>query len=167
MGWLKQMCDSIYLPVWDIVSALSQVSNLGSCFLFRKFAAVSAKNKQTTTKKKIKTIPRAFEIFSDKAVAHLDWTRESSQFKRGRQAMDTEIRKSKKMPHNWWFIVPIVAFIPWYGMLISMLVCWAAQGKPMYWFQHGPRESPIYISDIGATNLRPLFISCAGLEGLG
>ncbi|CAL9735979.1 protein Sfk1p [Monosporozyma servazzii] len=81
--------------------------------------------------------------------------------------MDTEIRKSKKMPHNWWFIVPIMAFIPWYGMLISMLVCWAAQGKPMYWFQHGPRESPIYISDIGATNLRPLFISCAGWQGLG
>lgn len=25
----------------------------------------------------------------------------------------------------------------------------------------------MYISDIGATNLRPLFISCAGWQGLG
>lgn len=32
---------------------------------------------------------------------------------------------------------------------------------------HGPKASPIYISDIGATNLRPLFISCAGWQGLG
>ena len=79
---------------------------------------------------------------------------------------DTQ-RKRSYTPHNWWFLLPIIAFIPWYGMLIAMLICWAVQGKPMYWFQHGPKASPIYISDIGATNLRPLFISCAGWQGLG
>lgn len=76
-------------------------------------------------------------------------------------------KSSSKMPANWWFILPIVAFVPWYGMLIAMLICWAAQGHPMYWFMHGPKASPVYISDIGATNLRPLFISCAGWQGLG
>ncbi|KAL3230982.1 Protein SFK1 [Nakaseomyces bracarensis] len=71
-----------------------------------------------------------------------------------------------RKPENYFFIVPWVAFIPWYGMLIAMLVCWAAQGHPIYWFMH-TEQFPVYISDIGATNLRPLFISCAGWQGLG
>ncbi|SCU86271.1 LAMI_0D01200g1_1 [Lachancea mirantina] len=69
-------------------------------------------------------------------------------------------------PGNYFFIVPWIAFIPWYGMLVAMLVCWAAQGHPIYWFMHTD-QFPVYISDIGATNLRPLFISCAGWQGLG
>lgn len=69
-------------------------------------------------------------------------------------------------PGNWFFILPWIAFIPWYGMLITMLVCWAAQGHPIYWFMH-QYQFPAYISDVGATNLRPLFISCAGWQGLG
>lgn len=71
-----------------------------------------------------------------------------------------------KRPGNYFFIVPWIAFIPWYGMLIAMLICWAAQGHPIYWFMH-TEQFPVYISDIGATNLRPLFISCAGWQGLG
>ncbi|SCU94504.1 LADA_0G08922g1_1 [Lachancea dasiensis] len=69
-------------------------------------------------------------------------------------------------PGNYFFLVPWIAFIPWYGMLIAMLVCWAAQGHPIYWFVH-IYQFPVYISHIGATNLRPLFISCAGWQGLG
>lgn len=71
-----------------------------------------------------------------------------------------------KSPGNWLFIVPWIAFIPWYGMLIAMLICWASQGHPIYWFMRS-EQFPVYISDIGATNLRPLFISCAGWQGLG
>ncbi|KOG98270.1 Sfk1p [Saccharomyces eubayanus] len=71
-----------------------------------------------------------------------------------------------KRPGNWLFIVPWIAFIPWYGMLIAMLACWAGQGHPIYWFMH-TEQFPVYISDIGATNLRPLFISCAAWQGLG
>lgn len=71
-----------------------------------------------------------------------------------------------KRPGNYFFIVPWIAFIPWYGMLIAMLICWAAQGHPIYWFMH-TEQFPVYISDIGATNLRPLFIACAGWQGLG
>lgn len=69
-------------------------------------------------------------------------------------------------PGNYWFIFPWIAFIPWYGMLITMLVCWAAQGHPIYWFMHTD-QFPVFISDIGATNLRPLFIACSGWQGLG
>ena len=47
-----------------------------------------------------------------------------------------------------------------------MLICYAAQGHPLYWFM-SEKASPVYISDIGATNLRPLFISCVAWEGLG
>lgn len=71
-----------------------------------------------------------------------------------------------RKPGNYFFLVPWIAFIPWYGMLIAMLVCWAAQGHPIYWFMH-TEQFPVYISDIGATNLRPLFIACAGWQGLG
>lgn len=69
-------------------------------------------------------------------------------------------------PGNYWFLLPWIAFIPWYGMLITMLICWAAQGHPIYWFMHTD-QFPVFISDIGATNLRPLFIACSGWQGLG
>lgn len=68
-------------------------------------------------------------------------------------------------PGNYFFLVPIIAFIPWYGMLIAMLACWAGEGHPVYWFMHSD-QFPVYISDIGATNLNPLFISCAAWQGL-
>lgn len=68
-------------------------------------------------------------------------------------------------PGNYFFLLPIIAFIPWYGMLIAMLACWAGQGHPIYWFMHS-EQFPVYISDIGATNLNPLFIACAGWQGL-
>ncbi|SCU81768.1 LAFA_0C07052g1_1 [Lachancea sp. 'fantastica'] len=73
---------------------------------------------------------------------------------------------NKYKPGNYFFIVPWIAFIPWYGMLIAMLICWAGQGHPIYWFMN-TEQFPVYISDIGATNLRPLFISCVGWQGLG
>lgn len=69
-------------------------------------------------------------------------------------------------PSNYWFLLPLISFIPWYGMLITMLVYWAAQGHPIYWFMHTD-QFPVYISDIGATNLRPLFIACSAWQGIG
>lgn len=47
-----------------------------------------------------------------------------------------------------------------------MLACWAGQGRPIYWFMD-TAQFPVYISDIGATNLKPLFIACAAWQGLG
>ncbi|CCE62415.1 hypothetical protein TPHA_0C02620 [Tetrapisispora phaffii CBS 4417] len=71
-----------------------------------------------------------------------------------------------RKPANYFFIIPWIAFIPWWGMLVAMLACWAGQGHPIYWFMDS-YQFPVFISDIGATNLRPLFISCAGWQGLG
>lgn len=70
-------------------------------------------------------------------------------------------------PGNYFFLVPLVALVPWYGMLMAMLICWAGQGHPLYSFMDpNVRQFPVYISDIGATNLNPLFIACAGWQGL-
>lgn len=76
-----------------------------------------------------------------------------------------EKARSNVSPGNYFFLVPVIGFIPWYGMLIAMLICWAGQGRPIYWFMHEP-QSVVYISDIGATNLNPLFIAGAGWQGL-
>lgn len=64
-----------------------------------------------------------------------------------------------------WYLVPLVACVVWWGMLIAMLACWGAQGRPIYSFMTG-HQNPVYLSDIGATNLKPLFISCAGFQGI-
>lgn len=55
-------------------------------------------------------------------------------------------------------IFPLISAIAWAGMLITLLVAWAAQGKPMYYFM-SIYSNPVYISDVAATNLQPVFIS--------
>ncbi|GEQ67683.1 hypothetical protein JCM33374_g1348 [Metschnikowia sp. JCM 33374] len=75
--------------------------------------------------------------------------------------MTTRILRFKKVHY---YCIPLVAFVVWWGMLIAMMACWGAQGKPMYDFMEGQHQNPVYISDIGATNLNPLFISCVAVE---
>lgn len=65
-----------------------------------------------------------------------------------------------------WYIVPIIALVVWWGMLIAMLSAWSLQGRPIYAFMGHVKQDPVYISDIGATNLQPLFISCAGFQAI-
>lgn len=65
-----------------------------------------------------------------------------------------------------YYLVPIVALVVWWGMLTAMLICWGAQGRPIYSFMNGEKQNPVYISDVGATNLQPLFISCAGFQAI-
>lgn len=62
-----------------------------------------------------------------------------------------------------YYLIPLVALVVWWGMLIAMLAAWSIQGHPIYWFMLGYQD-PVYISDIGATNLQPLFISCTGFQ---
>lgn len=68
-------------------------------------------------------------------------------------------------PGNYFFIMPLIAMVPWTGMLMALLIAWGVQGHPIYWFMDH-HQDPVYLSDIGATNLRPLFISCSGWQGL-
>lgn len=62
------------------------------------------------------------------------------------------------------YLVPLVAAGVWWAMLTAFLICWSVQGKPIY----GDKvfQNPVYLSDIAATNLQPLFISCAGFQGI-
>ncbi|CCH62129.1 hypothetical protein TBLA_0G01860 [Henningerozyma blattae CBS 6284] len=69
-------------------------------------------------------------------------------------------------PANYYFLVPIISFLPWYIMLITMLGVWTYQGRPRYWFMDHP-QSIVFISDIGAANLHPLFIVCSFWQGAG
>ncbi|RLV96312.1 Protein SFK1 [Spathaspora sp. JA1] len=50
-------------------------------------------------------------------------------------------------------------------MLIALLSCWGAQGRPIYSFMK-QYQNPVYISSIAATNLQPLFISCSGFQAI-
>lgn len=53
-------------------------------------------------------------------------------------------------------------------MLIALMVCWSAQGFPVYdWMEPNHHHQTIlYISDVAATNLQPIFISCASTQAL-
>lgn len=75
--------------------------------------------------------------------------------------MTAKLLRFKKIHY---YIIPLVALVVWWGMLIAMLSAWSLQGKPMYDFMHGKTQNPVYISDIGATNLQPLFIACVGFQ---
>lgn len=62
-----------------------------------------------------------------------------------------------------YYLIPLVALVVWWGMLIALMLAWSIQGHPIYAFMD-ERQHPVYISDIGATNLQPLFISCTGFQ---
>lgn len=62
-----------------------------------------------------------------------------------------------------YYVIPLIALVVWWGMLIALLSCWSLQGHPIYSFMTGYQD-PVYISDVAATNLQPLFISCTGFQ---
>ncbi|EGW35365.1 uncharacterized protein SPAPADRAFT_130726 [Spathaspora passalidarum NRRL Y-27907] len=64
-----------------------------------------------------------------------------------------------------WYLLPLVSLVVWWGMLIALLACWGAQGRPIYSFMT-KYQNPVYISSIAATNLQPLFIACSGFQAI-
>lgn len=73
--------------------------------------------------------------------------------------MTHKLLRFKKLHY---YLIPIVALVVWWGQLIALLVAWYVQGSPTY--NSGKHQNPVYISDIGATNLQPLFIACTGFQ---
>lgn len=63
-----------------------------------------------------------------------------------------------------YYVIPLVALTVWWGMLIALLSAWSLQGKPVYAFMSVALQQPVYISDVAATNLQPLFIACTGFQ---
>lgn len=58
---------------------------------------------------------------------------------------------------SYWFL-PLFAGVVWLGTLLGMLGYWLAAGSPHY-VSMGPNQRIAYISDVGATFLKPLFIA--------
>ncbi|KAF8183932.1 Frag1/DRAM/Sfk1 [Pholiota molesta] len=66
---------------------------------------------------------------------------------------------------HWYYVwIPIAASVMWFSTLLAMLIVWLAQGRPKYPTQSG---KVAYISDIGASSLKPLFITGCAITGLG
>ncbi|KAG8720567.1 hypothetical protein FRC08_018844 [Ceratobasidium sp. 394] len=64
--------------------------------------------------------------------------------------------------HAW--VYPLVSTFMWTATLLAMIITWAATGKPIYPSQDGTIP---YISDIGASYLKPLFVTGSVITGLG
>ncbi|KAF1987719.1 hypothetical protein K402DRAFT_392522 [Aulographum hederae CBS 113979] len=60
------------------------------------------------------------------------------------------------------WIVPVFSSLVWLGMLLGMLLTWVTDGKP-HLASMDPNQSVAYISDIGATDLKPLFIAMSAV----
>ncbi|KAF9692357.1 hypothetical protein EKO04_009428 [Ascochyta lentis] len=58
--------------------------------------------------------------------------------------------------------VPIFSSIVWMAMLIAMLVYWSTKGHPQYPTMDAGQHIA-YISDIGAQNLKPMFIAMSAV----
>ncbi|KAF2237610.1 hypothetical protein EV356DRAFT_380379 [Viridothelium virens] len=56
------------------------------------------------------------------------------------------------------WVLPLVSAIVWLGMLAAMLGYWVARGSPHY-PSFNADQHIAYISDVGASNLKPLFIA--------
>lgn len=63
--------------------------------------------------------------------------------------------------HHW--LIPVIGFAAWFGMLWAMLIYWFVKGRPIYPWQNG---SIAFISDIGATPIQPLFIAGSSVMGV-
>jgi hypothetical protein len=67
--------------------------------------------------------------------------------------------------HHWAYTwIPLFTAFIWFGTLVSMLITWAATGTPHYASMDG--NIP-YISDIGASYLKPLFVTGCCITAAG
>ncbi|EJD48599.1 hypothetical protein AURDEDRAFT_144099 [Auricularia subglabra TFB-10046 SS5] len=72
-----------------------------------------------------------------------------------------------KHRHHWRYIwIPLVAAFIWLAMLLAMLITWLAQGHPFY-VSMSPGQKVVYISDVGADMLKPLFIAGCCVTAVG
>ncbi|KAF1815510.1 hypothetical protein P152DRAFT_390820 [Eremomyces bilateralis CBS 781.70] len=63
---------------------------------------------------------------------------------------------------SYWFL-PLFSSLVWLAMLLGLLLVWVRDGKPIYeTMEHGQRIA--YISDVGATDIKPLFIAMAAVS---
>ncbi|KAL9941973.1 hypothetical protein D7B24_001021 [Verticillium nonalfalfae] len=60
------------------------------------------------------------------------------------------------------WVLPVISGVVWLGMLLSMLLYWIIHTDRQRYSSMADRQSIAYISDVGASTLKPLFIAgCA------
>lgn len=65
------------------------------------------------------------------------------------------------------WMLPIVALFFWWAMLIALLVVWVAKGRPILdTYHHYMTVYIVYLSNVAATDLQPIFIVGAGGMGI-
>ncbi|KAH7105357.1 Frag1/DRAM/Sfk1 [Auriculariales sp. MPI-PUGE-AT-0066] len=69
--------------------------------------------------------------------------------------------------HRWLLsFIPLFASIIWFGGLLAMLIVWLARGQP-YYESMSEDQTKAFISDIGATDIKPLFITICAVTSIG
>ncbi|KAF8839577.1 hypothetical protein BDN67DRAFT_886170, partial [Paxillus ammoniavirescens] len=66
--------------------------------------------------------------------------------------------------HRFFVALPIFAAFIWFASLLALLLTWLISGRPKYDSQEG---SVAYISDVGASFLKPLFVVACCITGVG
>jgi len=67
--------------------------------------------------------------------------------------------------NHWAYVwVPVFTAFIWFATLWAMLITWLASGRPKYPSQNG---KVTYISDVGASFLKPLFVVACCITGVG
>jgi len=57
-----------------------------------------------------------------------------------------------------YWVFPLISGLCWLGMLLGLLIHWNVDGRPHYASME-PTQTIAYISDVGAQDLKPLFIA--------
>ncbi|KAG0693433.1 Frag1/DRAM/Sfk1 [Suillus ampliporus] len=66
--------------------------------------------------------------------------------------------------HRLFIFVPLFIAFFWFATLLAMLLTWLISGRPKYVSQEG---KVAYISDVGASFLKPLFVVSCCITGVG
>ena len=66
--------------------------------------------------------------------------------------------------HRYFIVVPLFTAFIWFSTLLAMLLTWLISGRPKY---VSTQVSVAYISDVGASFLKPLFVVACCLTGSG
>ncbi|KAH8145560.1 uncharacterized protein LAJ45_10360 [Morchella importuna] len=68
-----------------------------------------------------------------------------------------ESRLESVKKHFPYWIFPLISAATWFGILWVLIIVWLAKGQPVYISMTG-NQTIAYISDIGASYLKPLFV---------
>ncbi|KAI0167268.1 Frag1/DRAM/Sfk1 family-domain-containing protein [Pestalotiopsis sp. NC0098] len=62
-----------------------------------------------------------------------------------------------KLLSYWWF--PIISGVMWLATLLGLLIHWIVDTKRVHYSSMGDTQNIAYISDVGAAELKPLFVA--------